>query len=71
MTDEDRITRVAKALCTADGHDPNEMIEVGGETVDIGDGATWHREAAAPAWTTYVGEARRFVAAARAAGMLE
>jgi hypothetical protein len=47
------------------------MIEVGGETVDIGDGATWHREAAAPAWTTYVGEARRFVAAARAPGMLE
>lgn len=29
------------------------------------------REIAAPAWTTYTSEARRFVAAAKAAGMLE
>ena len=34
---EDRITRAARALCVADGNDPETLIELGGETVDVGD----------------------------------
>lgn len=70
MTDEARVNRVAQALCVADGHDPEEPIHVGSETVEA-DGAEHYREVVAPAWTTYTGEARRFVAAMRAMGPLE
>ena len=48
MADEDRITRAARALCVADGNDPETLIELGGETVDVGDVA-WQRESVAPA----------------------
>ena len=68
LIDEDRIARVARALCAADGHDPETSIEVGGEMIDLGDGATWHREAEVPAWTSYAGEARRIIAAMVALG---
>ena len=34
---EDRITRAARALCVTDGNDPETLIELGGETVDVGD----------------------------------
>ena len=33
--------------------------------------ATWHREATAPAWTSYAGEARRIIAAMVALGLVE
>ena len=70
IIDEGRIERVARALCAADGHDPEERVYVGSETIGT-DGADHYREVLAPAWTTYVGEARRFVAAMRAMGPLE
>ena len=34
MADEDRIARVARALCVADGSDPEAMIEVGMDLVE-------------------------------------
>ena len=70
MSDEDRIERVARALCAADGHDPEEPVYVGSETIEA-DGVEHYREVVAPAWTTYTGEARRFVAAMRAMGPLD
>ena len=36
MSDEDCIARVARALCVADGSDPETLIELGGEVVDVG-----------------------------------
>ena len=48
MADEDRIARVARALRVADGNGPEALIELGGETVDVGDVA-WQRESVAPA----------------------
>ena len=71
MTDEGRVARVARALCVADGQDPEAVIEVGGETIDLGDGVMWHREAEIPAWTSYAGEARRIIAVMVALGLLE
>ena len=47
------------------------MIEVGGETLDLGERSTWICEAAAPAWTTYAGEARRIIAAMVALELVE
>ena len=70
MDDEDRINRVAHALCAADGHDPEEPIRVGSETIEA-DGIEHYREVVALAWTTYTSEAKRFVAAMRAMGPLE
>ena len=71
MSDEERIARVARALCVADGNDPDAMIEVGGEVTGMGEDVEWHREAMVPAWTSYAGEARRFIAAAQALGLVE
>ena len=70
MTDEDPIMRVAHALCVADGHDPEEHVYLGSENIER-DGDDHYREVMGPAWTSYVGEARRFVAAVRAMGLLE
>ena len=70
MTDEERIARVAQALCAVDGHDPEKPIYVGSEVIET-EGADHYREVIAPAWTTYTGEARRFIAAARAMGLVE
>jgi len=39
MADEDQISRVARALCAADGRDPEEVIHVGNE--ERGDGARY------------------------------
>ena len=58
MADEDRIARVARALCVADGSDPEAMIEVGTDLVDDAGGERYHY-VVAPAWTTYTGEARQ------------
>ncbi|MGI3902348.1 MAG: hypothetical protein ACRYGP_02770 [Janthinobacterium lividum] len=46
------------------------MIEVGGEVTNHGEDVDWHREAMAPAWTSYAGEARRFIAVATALGLM-
>ena len=62
MADEDRDARVTRALCVADGYDPEEMIYVTGGAVEV-DGTDYHREIMAPAWHSYDAEARRFVAA--------
>ena len=70
MTDEDRIERTAQALCVADGHDPEEPVYVGSENIER-DGDDHYREVLASAWTAYVGEARRFIAAARTLGLME
>ena len=71
MADEERIDRVARALCAADGRDPEEMVS-SHNNVDVGPGGTeLHREIVLPAWTFYAAEARRFIAAARALGLLE
>lgn len=57
MTEEDRVARVARALCIADGNDPEEHIYVGSGVVEK-DGAL----------TTDTGKARRMIAAVRAIG---
>ncbi len=63
MSDEDRI---ARALCVADGHEPRRWSTLG---------RTMSRRVArstargtCPAWTSYAGEARRFIAAATVLG---
>ncbi len=71
MADEARATRVTRAFYAADGHDPEAIINVGAESVDIGSGTSWARKVMAPAWTSYAGEARRFIAAAVALVLLE
>ena len=71
MSDDDRIARVALALCVADGQDPEADITIGSEVVDEGDGGERYHEVTAPAWTTYASEARRLVAAMIALGVIE
>ena len=70
MADEDRIARVARALCAADGNDPEAMIEIGMDLVEEAGSERYH-DVVAPAWTTYMGEARRYIAAARAMGLVK
>ena len=72
MVDENRTTRVARALCAADGHDPEADVTVGTEGMmsDIS-GISYRRTTKGPAWTNYLAEARRLVAALRALGLLE
>lgn len=68
MIDEDRITRVARALCVADGQDPDgTIVDKAAEEVPTEFGTL----AEAPAWTSYAGEARHFIAAASAMGLVE
>ena len=70
MADEDRIGRVARAICAADGQDPDEVIHLGVE--EVGDGPeTYRRDVLVPPWTSYDGVARRFIAAARALRLVE
>ncbi len=71
MSDEDRIARVARALCVADGSDPEAPIAVGADVVDEGGGVERYHEVTAPSWTTYAGEARRTIAAVRVMGLVE
>ncbi len=60
---------MARALCKADGQDPEAEITIGSDVVDEGDGAERYHEVTAPAWTTYASEARRMIAAVRAMGL--
>ncbi len=66
MSDEDRIARVARALCVADGRDPDEVVHLGTDEVEAS-GTTYSRDVLVPAWTTYVSEARRKIAVEGAA----
>ena len=70
MSDEDRIARVARALCVADGVDPEERVYVGSASTEAEGGESYY-EALAPAWTSYAEEARRMIAAVTAMGLLE
>ncbi len=70
MSDEEQIARVARALCVADGHDPDEVVHLGTDEVEAG-GQTYSRDVLVPAWTTYASEARRMIAAVRAMGLVE
>ena len=68
LIDEDRIARVARALCTADGNDPDgTVISKAVEDVPTEFGTL----AESPAWTSYAGEARRIITAMVALGLLE
>lgn len=68
MVDEDRTTRVARALCIADGRDPDGTViskAVEDAPTELG------TLAESPAWTSYAGEARRIIAAMVALGVVE
>lgn len=68
MVDEDRIARVARALCTADGHDPDRtVIRRAVEEIST----EFDVLAEVPAWTSYAGETRRIIAAMVALGLVE
>lgn len=72
MADEEQIARVARALCVADGQSPDAEITIGTHDVETDAGGIGYRRTVkGPAWTSYVGEARRFIAAARALGLVE
>jgi hypothetical protein len=63
----DRVECVARAMCQADGNDPDEQIETGGmETVHSGRGLE-RRSATKAAWEDYERKARVFIAALDAA----
>ena len=49
---------------------PRAMIKIGMDLVEEAGGERYH-DVVAPAWTTYTNEARRFIAAARAMGLVE
>lgn len=68
MVDEERITRVARALCIADGHGADDPVIVRA-VVEVPTELGALTEV--PAWTTYAGEARRIIAAMVALGLLE
>jgi len=64
---DDRIERVARAMCMADGKDPNGQEPTGRmETVYEGN-AHVLREATVSAWQKYEKEAQKFIAALDAA----
>lgn len=71
MADEERIARVARSLCVADGQNPDAEITVGTEEIEPDAGGIGYRHTVkGPTWTSYVGEARRMVAAMIAVGVL-
>ena len=68
MTD-DRIERVARAMCQADGNNPDEQVPTAEREIVTSSGPM-HRDQAVivSRWKTYEQKARRFVAALDAAG---
>lgn len=58
----DRVKRVARALCQADGNDPNAQVPTGRMVLTGERGPEFDF-----AWTDYQKEARRFIAALDAA----
>jgi hypothetical protein len=66
-TTDERVERVARAICNAEGKNPDEMVPRGHmENIHVRRGGA-RREATAPAWKSYEQEARRFLAAFDAA----
>ena len=59
----DRVERIARAMCMADGDDPDKLIGAGMETVPIGSSGSERREKAVHNWTSYERQARLFLAA--------
>ena len=70
MADEDHVTRIAKALCVVDGHNPEVHIYFNSEAVKTA-GVVHHREIMGPAWMSYLAKARCLVAANVAAGIVD
>lgn len=61
--DEARVEKVARALCEAEGRDPDEEVPAGGlESVRQGN-AIVQRARVQPLWKTMTAEAKRFIAA--------
>ena len=58
----DRVERVARALCKADGKDPNARVPTGRMVITGECGSEFYF-----LWTDYEKEARRFIAALDAA----
>jgi hypothetical protein len=71
MADEERVARVARALCIADGNDPDAEVMIRMDLVEDDAHEDRYHDVVSEGWMTYITEARRFVAAAKAAGMLE
>jgi hypothetical protein len=64
MSDQDSIVeRVARAMCAADGHDPDAEIESGQHETVRGGRSLSQEPVRKPKWTEYEQEARRIVAA--------
>lgn len=68
---DNRVERVARAMCVEDGKDPDGQVPTGRlETVRSGN-AFVQQEATDDAWRAYEKEARRFIAALDAANDTE
>jgi len=63
----DRIERVARALCQADGRDPDRSIETGQWETVLSGGHQTQRPVTLRGWKVYEKDAKRFVAALDAA----
>ena len=57
---------VARALCTAEGLDPNEIVSAGGAEPVAVDGSVVVAPTEQPQWQRFVKEARKFIAAHQA-----
>lgn len=67
MTSPDRIERVARALCQADGRDPDRSIETGQWETVVSGGLQTRRPVTLRGWKVYEKDARQFLAALDAA----
>jgi len=63
----DRIERVARALCQADGRDPDRSIETGQWEMVVSGGLQTRRPVTLRGWKVYEKDARQFLAALDAA----
>lgn len=66
MIDESRVERVARALCQADGKDP-DALSLGKMVSERPGSAFVRRQETFPSWKNYEEEARRFIRAFDAA----
>ena len=67
LDDPDRIERVARALCQADGRDPDRSIETGQWETVVSGGLQTRRPVTLRGWKVYEKDARQFLAALDAA----
>jgi hypothetical protein len=66
-TSPDRIERVARALCQADGRDPDRSVETGRWETVVSGGCQTRRPVTLRGWKVYEKDARQFLAALDAA----